>query len=168
MPDENTPLPTTYTTTVPEKSSGGKCLLIGCLLLVCCCVTSCAVVLGGFALVGNAILATLPTAGIAFDALCDISVTDLRELYDTKFTASYRERVSFNEFRKLYVENSNVFANCKGELGKFSYGDLVTSQTNYSYSNEKISLSMNWKGKQISIELLLQGGEWLIDRLDIR
>src|SRR5258708_1499186 len=90
-----------------QAKSGNNCLLFSCLgilLGTCCC---CFVFIAFIALTFGVGISKFASYANVFNKFCDASQTDLRDLYNTKFTEDYRTRVSFKEFNDLYTNNKD-------------------------------------------------------------
>lgn len=150
------------------KSSQGRCLLIGCVGLLCAFLTACAVVAGLVGFTFNLVSQSASQVSTPLNRVCDANVNELRNVYQQSFTSSYRERVSFNEFRKFYLDNADIFSDCRNKFTSLSFNDFLNSQLSININNDRADISALLRGKQIYLYLARVGDDWLINDLAVK
>jgi hypothetical protein len=161
-------MPEQTVTTVETQKSGGSgktiAIIVVVLLLLCCC---CATIIGGVLFVGVGTGVGVVT-GAATSKVCESSGKSLSSIYENGTTASYRARVSEDEFS---VTMDNLQSVCKELKGLDSFSAL-TKGLNINYSNdngkELLSFSGTLGGKKIDLKMVTEGGELKIDELTVK
>ena len=153
-----------------SKGSGmNSCLIIGCIiiLIICCC---CTLFSGFLALTVGVGLSKFTESANVFAKFCNSSDSDLRDLYNTRFTDGYRSKVTFFELKSLYENNKDVF-DCGKTFKEISPDQLINGfSTDYNkdaLGKETLNVKFNAKNKRIEITLVITNSDVLIDKLDI-
>jgi hypothetical protein len=144
----------------------GRLMLLGCVAFICSC---CCIFTSIFAFTGGITYLTMqnaPSIGKLSNQICDIKLGKLNEAYDQRFTSSFKQRTSFSEFRRLYTQNSDVFAACISDEN-FGVGDFLSRSVSFSYNKDEINLEFTSKGKRVNIVLIKTGSDWLIDQMSV-
>jgi len=166
MNSEGTP-PAVATSSTRSSNGCGRLALISCLIFVCafCCIISS---IAAFAVgITQLALKDAPAIGTLTNQICNIQLEELNTAYDQRFTARYKQRVDFSEFRRLYTQNSAVFAACISPDEDLGVGEFIGRQVSFNYTDGEIILEFSSQGKRVSMLILKVGSDWLIDDLDI-
>ncbi len=142
-------------------------LAAGALLLLCICSVC---FMSMFAFMADRGADKLAEAQVVRN-LCGLQNSELFNFYHNSFTADYKSRVSYVEFKNLHNNNQDIFVNCENEFANFEFSDLLKgSSMSYSRKNDRESLDFKTKinDKNVKISLVEEGDDWLIDDLVIQ
>lgn len=151
-----------------ENTWAKTCLILagGSLLLLCICSVCIATL---FYYVFDRSLNAATDAEVVRE-LCNVEQGNLYSFYRQNFTADYKNRVSFAEFKDFYETNKDVFVNCEDDLTNFSFEDLFTGAS-ISYSNqngeETLDVETDVNNKRVKLNLVKDNEDWLINDLAV-
>lgn len=156
-----------------KKSKGGfgKGLIAGCILVLLCLCVCC---FSAFFFFGS--LFSLAFSQVddinaqVLNEVCNVSDSELRDVYNNNFTSRYQNEVSYTEFRSFYKENKNVFGACEDKLSNIKARDFLDGFSfSYQKTNgeETVDLSVKVDSEKLSMKVVKDGNDWLIDELNV-
>lgn len=154
------------------KGNGGKFIVVGCFSCIFLIICSCMLCFLGFGAIFNTFFGEITKSLSVVSQLCDLDEAETAKIYNEMFTASYKSTTSLSEFKDFYEKNVNVFGNCDSGLVNVDAQKVLEGFTfNVSKGNDrtdKIDVTIPSHGKIIHIVAVTEGGNFLIDELEVR
>ncbi len=156
-----------------KKSKGGfgKGLLVGCIVIFICLIICCFTTFFFFGSIFSLAFGQIDEINEqVLDDVCNASNSELRDVYNNHFTTRYKKDVSYTEFARFYNDNKDLFGACSDRLDKIDLQDFVEGFSfSYSYTNgdKVVDLSLTADGDKLSMRVVEDDDEWLIDELSV-